>query len=327
MINSNLIDDFLDYMKATKGASENTVKEYYYDLRMFVRFIKRRKGLVDSSIDFDDIPIEDINAEILESVTKQDIYAYNAFLERERKISNKSKFRKISSIRSFYNYLHSKIDIIKVNPVIDIDMPKVEKTLPVYLSLEQSLKLLKTIENSKLKAVYKKRDYAIVTLFLNCGMRLSELAGINISHVQEDNTLKVIGKGNKERVIYLNQACIYAINEYLKVRPQIEDDAMFLSMRQQRMSNRSIQHMIEKHMKNSGLDTNKYSVHKLRHTAATLLYEYGNADIRSLQEILGHESVNTTEIYTHVNKKALKKMVASNPLAGINETMNKDKEN
>ena len=327
MINSNLIDDFLDYMKATKGASENTVKEYYYDLRMFVRFIKRRKGLVDSSIDFDDIPIEDINAEILESVTKQDIYAYNAFLERERKISNRSKFRKISSIRSFYNYLHSKIDIIKVNPVIDIDMPKVEKTLPVYLSLEQSLKLLKTIENSKLKAVYKKRDYAIVTLFLNCGMRLSELAGINISHVQEDNTLKVIGKGNKERVIYLNQACIYAINEYLKVRPQIEDDAMFLSMRQQRMSNRSIQHMIEKHMKNSGLDTNKYSVHKLRHTAATLLYEYGNADIRSLQEILGHESVNTTEIYTHVNKKALKKMVGSNPLAGINETMNKDKEN
>lgn len=326
LINSNLIDDFLDYMKATKGASENTVKEYYYDLRMFVRFIKRRKGLVDSSIDFDDIPIEDINAELFESVTKQDIYAYNAFLERERKISNRSKFRKISSIRSFYNYLHSKIDIIKVNPVIDIDMPKVEKTLPVYLSLEQSLNLLKTIENSKLKAVYKKRDYAIVTLFLNCGMRLSELAGINISHVQEDNTLKVIGKGNKERIIYLNQACIYAINEYLKLRPQIEDDAMFLSMRQQRMSNRSIQHMIEKHMKNSGLDTNKYSVHKLRHTAATLLYEYGNADIRSLQEILGHESVNTTEIYTHVNKKALKKMVASNPLAGIKETMKEDNE-
>lgn len=326
MINSNLIDDFLDYMKATKGASENTVKEYYYDLRMFVRFIKRRKGLVDSSIDFDDIPIEDINAELFESVTKQDIYAYNAFLERERKISNRSKFRKISSIRSFYNYLHSKIDIIKVNPVIDIDMPKVEKTLPVYLSLEQSLNLLKTIENSKLKAVYKKRDYAIVTLFLNCGMRLSELAGINISHVQEDNTLKVIGKGNKERIIYLNQACIYAINEYLKLRPQNEDDAMFLSMRQQRMSNRSIQHMIEKHMKNSGLDTNIYSVHKLRHTAATLLYEYGNADIRSLQEILGHESVNTTEIYTHVNKKALKKMVASNPLAGIKETMKEDNE-
>ena len=305
MINSNLIDDFLDYMKSTKGASDNTVKEYYYDLRMFVRFIKRRKGLVDSKVDFGDITIEDISPELLESVTKQDVYAYNAFLERERKISNRSKFRKISSIRSFYNYLHAKIDI----------------------TLDQSLNLLRTIEESKSKPLYKKRDYAIVTLFLNCGMRLSELAGINISHLQEDNTLKVIGKGNKERVIYLNEASIYAIEEYLKVRPQIKDDALFLSMRQQRMSNRSIQHMIEKHMRNSGLDTKKYSVHKLRHTAATLLYEYGNADIRSLQEILGHESVNTTEIYTHVNKEALRKMVASNPLSNLDLKTNASKDN
>ncbi|MHC5099046.1 site-specific integrase [Peptoniphilus genitalis] len=210
-MNSNLIDDFLDYMKSTKGASDNTVKEYYYDLRMFARFIKRRKGLVDSKIEFDHITIEDISPDLLESVTKQDIYAYNAFLERERKISNRSKFRKISSIRSFYNYLHAKIDIIKINPVIDIDMPKVEKTLPVYLTLDQSLNLLKTIEESKIKPLYKKRDYAIVTLFLNCGMRLSELAGMDISHLQEDNTLKVIGKGNKERVIYLNEASVCTI--------------------------------------------------------------------------------------------------------------------
>lgn len=319
MISSNLVDDFLDYMKSTKGSSDNTVKEYYYDLRVFVRFIKRRKNLVDDSIDFNDIPIEDISPEVLESVTKQDIYSYNAFLERERKISNRSKFRKISSVRSFYNYLYAKIEVIKKNPIIDIDMPKVEKTLPVYLTLDQSLNLLKTIEKAKMKPVYKKRDYAIVTLFLNCGMRLSELAGINISHLQDDNTLKVIGKGNKERTIYLNEASVYAVKEYLKLRPQIKDDALFLSMREQRMSNRSIQHMIEKHMKNSGLDTNKYSVHKLRHTAATLLYQYGNADIRSLQEILGHESVNTTEIYTHVNKKSLKKMVESNPLAKVKE--------
>lgn len=319
LISSNLIDDFLDYMKSTKGSSENTVKEYYYDLRVFVRFIKKRKNLVDESIDFNDIVIEDISPEVLESVTKQDIYAYNAFLERERKISNRSKFRKISSVRSFYNYLYAKIEVIKKNPIIDIDMPKIEKTLPVYLTLDQSLNLLKTIEKSKIKALYKKRDYAIVTLFLNCGMRLSELSAINISHLKDDNTLKVIGKGNKERTIYLNEASVYAVNEYLKLRPQIKDDALFLSMREQRMSNRSIQHMIEKHMKNSGLDTNKYSVHKLRHTAATLLYQYGNADIRSLQEILGHESVNTTEIYTHVNKKSLKKLVESNPLSKVRE--------
>ncbi len=319
LISSNLVDDFLDYMKSTKGSSDNTVKEYYYDLRVFVRFIKKRKNLVDESIDFNDIAIEDISPEVLESVTKQDIYAYNAFLERERKISNRSKFRKISSVRSFYNYLYAKIEVIKKNPIIDIDMPKIEKTLPVYLTLDQSLNLLKTIEKSKIKALYKKRDYAIVTLFLNCGMRLSELSAINISHLKDDNTLKVIGKGNKERTIYLNEASVYAINEYLKLRPQIKDDALFLSMREQRMSNRSIQHMIEKHMKNSGLDTNKYSVHKLRHTAATLLYQYGNADIRSLQEILGHESVNTTEIYTHVNKKSLKKLVESNPLSKVRE--------
>ncbi|MDU3009745.1 MAG: tyrosine recombinase XerC [Peptoniphilus harei] len=319
MISSNLVDDFLDYMKSTKGSSDNTVKEYYYDLRVFVRFIKKRKNLVDETIDFNDIAIEDISPEVLESVTKQDIYAYNAFLERERKISNRSKFRKISSVRSFYNYLYAKIEVIKKNPIIDIDMPKIEKTLPVYLTLDQSLNLLKTIEKSKIKALYKKRDYAIVTLFLNCGMRLSELSAINISHLKDDNTLKVIGKGNKERTIYLNEASVYAINEYLKLRPQIKDDALFLSMREQRMSNRSIQHMIEKHMKNSGLDTNKYSVHKLRHTAATLLYQYGNADIRSLQEILGHESVNTTEIYTHVNKKSLKKLVESNPLSKVRE--------
>lgn len=319
LISSNLVDDFLDYMKSTKGSSDNTVKEYYYDLRVFVRFIKKRKNLVDESIDFNDIAIEDISPEVLESVTKQDIYAYNAFLERERKISNRSKFRKISSVRSFYNYLYAKIEVIKKNPIIDIDMPKIEKTLPVYLTLDQSLNLLKTIEKSKIKTLYKKRDYAIVTLFLNCGMRLSELSAINISHLKDDNTLKVIGKGNKERTIYLNEASVYAVNEYLKFRPQIKDDALFLSMREQRMSNRSIQHMIEKHMKNSGLDTNKYSVHKLRHTAATLLYQYGNADIRSLQEILGHKSVNTTEIYTHVNKKSLKKLVESNPLSKVRE--------
>lgn len=320
MISSNLIDDFLDYQKSTKGLSDNTIKEYYYDLRIFVRFVKKRKGLVEDGTNFEDIIIEDITPEVLESVTKQDIYAYNAFLERERKIGNRGKFRKLSSIRSFYNYLFTKIDVIDKNPVVDIDMPKIEKTLPVYLTLEQSKNLLKTIENSKSKPVYKKRDYAIATLFLNCGMRLSELSGINLSHIENGNTLTVVGKGNKERTIYLNDACIRAIDDYLKLRPQVKDDALFLSMRENRMSNRSIQHMIEKHMKNSGLDTTKYSVHKLRHTAATLMYEYGNADIRSLQEILGHESVNTTEIYTHVNKESLRKMVESNPLSNLNSS-------
>lgn len=327
MIKSNLIDDYLDYMKSTKGSSDNTLREYYYDLRIFVRYIKRRKGLVSDDIKFDEITIEDIDARTLGDVSKQDIYAYNSYLERTRKISNRSKFRKLSSVRSFYNYLFKKIDVIKYNPVQDIDMPKIEKTLPVYLSLNESLNLLKTIQSSKQKEVYKTRDFAIVTIFLNCGLRLSELSNINIDHITEEHTLKVLGKGKKERTIYLNNSCIDSIDRYLKFRPDISEDALFLSMRQKRMSNRSIQHMIEKHMKNSGLDTTKYSVHKLRHTAATLMYEYGNADIRSLQEILGHESVNTTEIYTHVNNEALRKMVNSNPLSKLEVDIDNEKDN
>lgn len=198
MIKSNLIDDYLDYMKSTKGSSDNTLREYYYDLRIFVRYIKRRKGLVSDDIKFDEITIEDIDARTLGDVSKQDIYAYNSYLERTRKISNRSKFRKLSSVRSFYNYLFKKIDVIKYNPVQDIDMPKIEKTLPVYLSLNESLNLLKTIQSSKQKEVYKTRDFAIVTIFLNCGLRLSELSNINIDHITEDHTLKVLGKGKKK---------------------------------------------------------------------------------------------------------------------------------
>ena len=324
MISSNLVDDFLDYMKSTKGSSDNTVKEYYYDLRVFVRFIKRRKNLVNDSIDFNDIPIEDISPEVLESVTKQDIYAYNAFLERERKISNRSKFRKISSVRSFYNYLYAKIEVIKKNPIIDIDMPKVEKTLPVYLTLDQSLELLKTIEKAKMKPVYKKRDYAIVTLFLNCGMRLSELSSINIDHIKT-NTLRVIGKGNKERTVYLNDMCLDALDNYLKIRPEIDNDALFISKKRNRMSNRAIQYRIEHYLKVGGFDTSIYSVHKLRHTAATLMYQYGDVDIKVLQEILGHESVSTTQIYTHVDNNSLRNAVNKNPLNSLNNDLKNNK--
>lgn len=318
MINSNLLDDFLSYLKSTKGSSETTIREYYYDIRMFLRFLKSRKGLVESNLSFDDIPIEDVNAEILNSVTKQDIYAYNSYLGNVRKISNRSKHRKITSIRRFFHYLNTKIDLIEENPLENIDMPTFEKTLPVYLSLEQAKNLLQAISNSSQKDVYRLRDYAIVTLFLNCGMRLSELSNIKLSHIEEDHTLRVLGKGKKERTIYLNKACRSALEDYLKIRPQVENDTLFLSMRQRPISNRAIQHMIEKYIVEIGLDPTKYSVHKLRHTAATLMYQYGNADILSLQEILGHESVTTTQIYTHVKEETLRNTVEQNPLAEIN---------
>lgn len=196
-------------------------------------------------------------------------------------------------------------------------MPKIEKRLPIYLTLEESKLLLKTVSESKIKDKYKTRDYAIVVLFLNCGMRLSELSGLNIKDVNNDNTLRVTGKGNKERTIYLNNACVNALKNYLNYRNDTDNKALFLSNRNTRLSNRQIQRMVEKYINASGLDSEKYTVHKLRHTAASLMYQYGDADIRSLQEILGHESVTTTQIYTHINDKQLKNTVDNNPLSNI----------
>ncbi len=318
MIKSNLLDDFLDYMKSTKGASESTVKEYYYDIRLFLRFLKQRRGLA-KDIEFNEIDIEDVGIEMLSSVKKQDIYAFNAFLEKTRNVSNRTKYRKVSSIRAFFNYLSTKIDVIEYNPIENIDMPKLEKTLPQYLDLNEAISLLETINKAEKKEPYKSRDYAIATLFLNCGMRLSELSSIDLKDISKDNTLRVLGKGNKERTIYLNKACQNALDIYLKNRPKVDTDALFLSMRNTRISNRAIQHMIEKYIIETGLDPKKYTVHKLRHTAATLMYQYGNADIRSLQEILGHESITTTQIYTHVRSEQLKQTIDSNPLAIVDE--------
>lgn len=323
MIKSNILDDFLDYLSSSKGHSENTIKEYYYDLRIFLRYmILRKTNFYDNVKSFDEVDIDKVDEDLLKAINKQDIYAYISYLDKERKLSNKSKYRKISAVRAFFDYLTNKIDLLKINPSESVDLPKIEKSLPIYLNLDQAINLLKTIENSKENDFYRTRDYCICTLFLNCGMRLSELSQINISSIK-DEMIRVLGKGNKERQIYLNNACVYSIKNYLMHRPKVSTDALFISMRKKRMSNRSIQHMIEKHIRNSGLDPNKYTVHKLRHTAATLMYQYGNADIKSLQEILGHESITTTQIYTHVNDAMLKNTVEQNPLSNIIEDENK----
>lgn len=319
MIKSNLVDDFLAYLSTTKGSSENTIKEYYYDLRTFFKFLLMRREIIDPSKikSNDEIDIDLVDIDILKTVTKNDIYAYNSYLDRIRHNSNKTKYRKVSSIRTFFNYLSSKVDLLEFNPVEDIDMPKIEKTLPTYLTLDEAKVLLETVKNNKSNARIKSRDYAIITLFLNCGLRLSELSNLSINDIKNDDTMKVIGKGNKERTIYLNNSCKQAINNYLAYRPKVDDKALFLSNRNTKISNRQIQRMVEKYISLSGLDTSKYTVHKLRHTAATLMYQHGGADIRSLQEILGHESIKTTEIYTHVNKKSLQDTINNNPLSNI----------
>lgn len=320
MIQSGIVDDYLNYLKAARGRSESTTREYYYDIRQFLRYMRIRKEHLKVE-SLDEVSIDDVDKSLLESIEKSDIYAYISYLDSGRGNSGRTKFRKISSVRSFFDYLTYKVELLDKNPAENIDMPKIERSLPVYLTLEEAVRLLNTVENSKQKEIYRLRDYAITTLFLNCGLRLSELSSLNVEDLNKDNTLRIMGKGSKERLVYLNGSVQEALRAYLRKRNELEmdQDALFLSMRKNRMSNRSIQHMLEKHLKAAGFDTRKYTVHKLRHTAATLMYQYGNEDLKSLQEILGHESVSTTQIYTHVNLEDIRYTMNQNPLSNMED--------
>ena len=268
-------------------------------------------------IDFNKIDIQNFDLKVLENVNLHKIYEYIYFLRDERKNNDKTIARKISSIKSLFKYLTKQACILKNDPTVNLELPSLKKSLPKYLTLEESQELLENAANNKFNSL---RDYCMITLFLNCGMRLSELVGINIKDINfSDKKLTVIGKGDKERTIYLNPACIAAINEYLKVRPHDgvkynSRDALFLSKRKERISNRMVQEIVKRELAKAGLDINKYSVHKLRHTAATLMYQNG-VDIRALQVLLGHESISTTEIYTHVDNMQIKDAVAQNPLS------------
>ena len=311
-----VIRDFLSYMETIKGKAKNTMKEYYFDLRMFFRFIKQIKGLVNNSTSFDDIIIDDITIEIINTISLSDLYEFMSYVNHERNNNARSRARKVACLKSFFKYLNSKAKLLDHNPAKELDSPKLPKSMPKYLTLDESLLLLNAVDGE-----HKVRDYAILTLFLNCGMRLSELVSINISKIKND-TLTVVGKGNKERTIYLNNACINAIQKYMDIRPKdaVKDrNALFLSERKQRISNKTVQYIVKKYIQQAGLDTEKYSTHKLRHTAATLMYKHGGVDIRSLQEILGHEKLATTEIYTHVDNQQLRKAIESNPLANIHQ--------
>ena len=323
MINSDLnpeyINSFLDYSAVVLNKSPNSVKEYNYDLNMFLKYMKINFKLTKEN-DFSKINIKDFDIQTLKKITTNDINSFLSYLALNQGSKPATRARKISTIRIFFAYLFDQ-KLIDDNPAIGIKTPKQEKRMPKYLSLDDSKKLLNVTadENDE----NKERDYAIITLFLNCGLRLSELVGINISNIDfSENRLTVIGKGNKERTIYLNKACIKAIQDYMSVRPKdgVKNDskgsnkALFLSKRKERISNRMVQYIVERELMKAGLDTSKYSTHKLRHTAATLMYQYGHVDIRALQELLGHESIATTEIYTHVSNEQVRNAVESNPL-------------
>lgn len=321
--NPDYLNSFLDYTVTILNKSPNTIKEYNYDLAMFLKFIKIRFNLTDTN-DFNEITIKDISLNTIKKIKLDDIHAFLSYLTNTYHSKAATRARKASSIRVFFNYLSAKANLIEINPAQNLETPKLDRRLPKYLSLEDSKKLLDVTANEDNRN--SERDYAIITLFLNCGLRLSELVGINITDIDfSENKMTVIGKGNKERTIYLNKACIKSIEKYLQIRPKegIKTDklnskkALFLSERKERISRRTVQYIVDRELMSAGLDTKKYSVHKLRHTAATLMYQYGNVDIRALQEVLGHESISTTEIYTHVANKQAREAIENNPLANM----------
>lgn len=306
-----LVRKYLNYLLGVKSKSQLTVLEYASDLRMFLRFIVRFRNVCDKSVPFDEINISLLTDDFICGVSLDEAYAFLTYCRNERKNDNNSRARKVVSIKRFYRYLEVN-GYIQVNKIAFLESPQTKKALPKYLTLEQSIKLLNSVDGK-----FKERDYCILTIFLNCGLRLSELIGINISHIKDDDTLVVLGKGNKERTVYLNEACLRAIRLYLAVRPAdgvIDRDALFLSNRRTRISRQSVQKIVEGALKKSGLDGMGFSTHKLRHTAATLMYQHGNVDPLQLKEILGHENLSTTEIYTHVRNEQLKQAVDSNPL-------------
>ncbi len=321
--NPEYLNSFLDYSATILNKSPNSIKEYNYDLGMFLRFIKIHFNLTKET-EFKNILIKDISINEIKKIKLDDIHAFLAYLSNVHHSKSATRARKASTIRVFFKYLSQKAGLIEFNPSQNLENPKQDRRLPKYLSLDDSKKLLDVASDEDNRNC--ERDYAITTLFLNCGMRLSELVGINTKDINfSDCKLNVIGKGNKERTIYLNKACMQAIANYLAVKPKegikhdskFSDKALFLSERRERISNRTVQYIITKELEKAGLDSKKYSVHKLRHTAATLMYQYGQVDIRALQELLGHESISTTEIYTHVNNEQIRDAVERNPLANL----------
>ena len=327
----SLVREFATYKTVIQNASDKTVAEYMLDLRTFFRFLKARElkiSLTDTEA-FDKIDISRIDLEYIRNITVEDIYEFLTYADHDRGNMAAAKSRKLSSIKGFFKYLTTKRMMLEENPAINIESPKKKQALPKFLSLEESLALLEAVRQDT-DSASRIRDFAIITLFLNCGMRVSELAGINISDVDKQlRSLTVTGKGNKQRIVYLNEACREALTEYMSERLgekhiKASTNALFLSNREQRMSVKTVQWMVYKYLDMAGLESKHYSVHKLRHTAATLMYQSGNVDVRVLKDILGHEQLNTTQIYTHVSNRSMEEAMEHNPLSA-NKSIGNDK--
>ena len=319
-----ILRDFLTYHETIKGQSKLTVQEYYLDLRMFLRFIKLMRNDMPITTRLDDIPFQDIDLEFIRTISTSDIFDFLSYLTNDRLtnpesavpeygISTSSRARKLSAIKSFYKYLTVRTKLLTDNPVADMEYPKLRKSLPKYLTMEQSAALLKSVEGTNAK-----RDYAILMLFLNCGIRRSELVGLNLSDVYEDR-IRVVGKGNKERFVYFGTPCRKALDAYLVERHQkilSDNRALFGSRDSNRISVTAVHRLVKKYLLMAGLDANELSAHKLRHTAATMMLS-GGVDVKTVQEVLGHENLNTTQIYTHIESTELKLAAEANPLSKL----------
>ncbi len=311
-----VLRDFLAYHETIKGQSPRTIEEYYLDLRMFLRFIKLMRNEMPMSTVLDDIPIKDIDLNFIRTITTSDIFDFLSYLANDRDgdgISASSRARKLSAIKSFYKYLTVRTKQLDENPVADLEYPKLRKSLPKYLTMEQSAALLQAVSGPNAK-----RDYAILMLFLNCGIRRSELVGLNITDVYEDR-IRVVGKGNKERFVYFGTPCRKAIDAYLPERNKkilTDNKALFGSRNNNRISTDAVHRLVKKALLQAGLDSTQFSAHKLRHTAATMMLS-GAVDVKTVQEVLGHENLNTTQIYTHIENTELKLAAQANPLSKL----------
>lgn len=315
----DFIRDFLTYNEIIKGKSSKSVEQYYSDLRTFFRYILLVRGKAPQGIPFNKIDISGADIELVRSVTVSDLYGFMVYCKEELRNNTATRARKTSTLRLFFKYMSVQTHRLDSNPADLLEAPKIKQSLPKYLSLEDSLELLNSVDGEN-----ERRDYCILTIFLNCGLRLSELCGLNLSDISSDGTMTVTGKGNKERMVYLNDSCKTAIKRYLEVRPHEgltaeSKNALFISRNHKRISPRTVEHIVTSYIKKAGLDGKGLSTHKLRHTAATLMYQHGHVDIRVLKDILGHANLGTTQIYTHVSDEQIKAAIDSNPLSSVKD--------
>lgn len=311
--------DFLTYNETIKGKSSRSVEGYYIDLRTFFRYLLLVRGKAPKDTEFNKIDINAADIELVRSVTISDLYAFMVYCKEELKNNTATRARKTSTLRIFFKYMSVQTHQIPTNPAELLESPKVKQSLPKHLTLENSLELLNSVDGAN-----ERRDYCILTLFLNCGLRLSELCGLNLSDISSDGIMTVTGKGNKERAVYLNASCLSAVKAYLAVRPNegivaTDRNALFISRNHRRLSPKTVQHIVKTYLKKAGLGGMGFSTHKLRHTAATLMYQHGNVDIRVLKDILGHANLGTTQIYTHVSDAQIKRAVDANPLSNVKD--------